>query len=371
VGVAPQYCGILGKRANGQVVGTTTYCDPAFAWPVNGQIYLPEAWIDDPGRRKQAHIPTSVTFQTKPELALALIDQARHDGVPFDLVVADGGYGDRAQRAPPFLDGLIQRQVHGVGGVHRDFGVRLPAEVAEAAARPLPTPRKAGRPRIQPQPAQVAPLHRADALIGAQPAAAWQTISWRWGSEGPWTKQFLAVRVQRAVGDSTGPVGGLVGERPVPGADGDEKIYWSDLGEETPLARLAELAHRRPSVERGYEEGKGQTGLGEYAARPWDSLRRHLVVEFLVLSWLVLLHPTPCLPPITADPVAVGSSEAPVFPRRTRSLPPCRHDPPRRLPVPLRGTPPLADSFGPTRSLPASWTTTPCHCPTQLSHSVN
>lgn len=366
MGGAPQYCGVLGKRANGQVVVTTTYCDPAFAWPVNGQVYLPEVWVDDPVRRKRAHIPTAVTFRTKPELALALIDQAREAGVPFDLVVADGGYGDN----PAFLDGLTQRQVHGVVGVHRDFGVRLPAEVAEAAARPLPPKRKSGRPRTRPHPEQVAPLHRADVVIAAAPAEAWQTISWRWGSVGPLTKQFVAVRVHRAVGDTTSPLGWLIGERPRAGEVGEEKIYWSDLGEETRLARLAELAHRRPSVERGYEDGKGQTGLGEYAARTWDSFHRHLALEFLVLSWLQLQHPPPSLPPITTDPVSVGSSAEPVFPRWTRSLPQSRPDPPRGLHLPLRGTPPLADSLGPTRSHPAARAAPLRRSPTRLSQSL-
>lgn len=292
MGVAPQYCGILGKRANGQVVVTTTYCDPVFSWPVNGQIDLPQEWIDDAERRKQAHIPTKVAFQTKPEIALVLIGQAQQSGGPFDLVVSDGGYGDK----PAFLDGLSERQVHGVVGVHRDFGVRLPTEVAEAAARPLPTKSKAGRPRTRPHPEPVAPLHRADALLAGQPEDAWQTISWRQGSEGPLSKRFVALRVQRATREQTGPAGWLIGERPRIGESGEEKIYWSDLGEETALARLAELAHGRPSVERGYEDGKGLTGLGEYAARTGDSFRRHLVVEFLVPSWLVLQHPPPLLP---------------------------------------------------------------------------
>lgn len=104
---------------------------------------------------------------------MTLIDQARQSGVPFDLVAADGGYGDN----PAFLEGLAERQVHGVVGVHRDFAVRVPSEVADAAARPLPPRRKPGRPRTRPHPTQVAPLHRADALLAGQPAEAWQTIS--------------------------------------------------------------------------------------------------------------------------------------------------------------------------------------------------
>jgi SRSO17 transposase len=345
VGVAPQYCGALGQRANGQVVVTTTYCDPAWSWPVNGQVYLPETWIADAARRKRARIPPSIPFRTKPELALALIDQAREGGVPFDLVVTDGGYGDN----PNFLDGLAERRLHGVVGIHRDFGVRRPAEVVEAAARPVPSRKRPGRPRSHPHPVQVAPLHRADAMLAAQPADAWRTITWREGSAGPLGKRFVAVRVHRAVRDATGPLGWLIGERPLPDADGEEKLYWSDLPEDTPLARLAELAHRRPSVERGYEDGKGLTGLGVYAARTWDSFHRHLVIEFLVLSWLALQAPPVDLRPLAPEPLPPSPTAEPIFPLRTPPLPEPRPRPPPGLRLPVRRAPPLARPLRPTR----------------------
>ena len=366
MGVAAQYCGVLGKRANGQVAVTTTYCDPVFSWPVNGQIYLPQEWLDDAARCKAAHIPPAVAFQTKPAIALALIDLARQSGVPFDLVVADGGYGDN----PAFLDGLAERRLHGVVGVHRDFGVRVPSEVAAAASHPLPPKRKPGRPRTRPHPVQVAPIHRADALLAAQPAEAWQTISWRQGSDGPLMKQFLALRVQRAQGDQTGPLGWLIGERPLVGETGEAKQYWSDLDAGVSVARLAELAHRRPSVERGYEDGKSLTGLGAYAARTWDSFHRHLTLEFLVLSWLALQDPPSSIPTISPDPEPVGSLDEPVFPLRPGTLPQSPHDSPHRLRLPRQRTSLLADSLGPTRSHPATGPTPSGHFPGDVSQPI-
>jgi SRSO17 transposase len=303
----------LGKTANGQVVVTTHYVDPYYAWHVNGRLYLPETWTQDSERRRRAGIPEAVTFETKPEIALALTDEAREAGVPFQLVVADSSYGDN----PTFLDGLEARELSYVVCVACDFGVRLPAEVEAAAEQMPPAKEKMGRPRKRPHPIQVAPLHRADQVLASQPEEAWQTITWRMGTEGPLAKQFVAVRAHRAIGDWTGRKGWLMGERPLPGKEGERKFYWSDLPVTTPLARLVELVHRRPSIERGYQDGKGFTGLDAYPARKWMSFHRHFVIDLLVLSWLTLQRPPVENPVVCVEPQAVQSPDEPVFPLRT------------------------------------------------------
>ena len=45
-------------------------------------LYLPKEWACDPARRHRAQVPEDVEFQTKPEIALALLDQARRLGMP-------------------------------------------------------------------------------------------------------------------------------------------------------------------------------------------------------------------------------------------------------------------------------------------------
>src|SRR5499425_139211 len=229
VGVARQYSGTLGKIANCQIVVSAHYVadEPTSRapvhWPVTAQLYLPEAWATDGARRVKVHVPPEVAFQTKPALALALIDQARAWGVPFAWVVADAGYGDN----PTFLHGLDARHVAYVVGISSTFGVRLPAEVCAAALVRPSRPRGRGQPK-KPRPA---PLYAAQAVLAGLLEDRWQPITWREDGDVVLRTQFAVVRGHWATGGtqcstsphrvSTGAEGWLLGERPRPGERGD------------------------------------------------------------------------------------------------------------------------------------------------------
>lgn len=345
VGVARQYSGTLGKVANCQVVVTAHYVadEPTSRapvhWPVTARLYLPEAWATDAVRRSKVHVPAEVAFQTKPELALALVDQARVWGVPFAWVVADAGYGDN----PAFLQGLTDRQVAYVVGVSSSFGVRLPEEVRAAALVRPSRPRGRGRPH-KPRPA---PLSQAQTVLGALLADRWQTITWRAHDDGVLCKQFVAIRVHWATGGTqfstshprvyTGPEGWLLGERPVPGSQGEEKWYYSNLPADTPLHRLVDLAHSRWPIEQFYEDAKGECGLDHYQGRRWDGLHRHLALVMLAYSFLARQRWMPAalagFSPLWGAPVLPSSPS----PGAAVAVPGCRvmahrHQPERPFP---------------------------------------
>jgi SRSO17 transposase len=310
VGVARQYSGTLGKVANCQVVVSAHYVadEPTSSapvhWPLTARLYLPETWVAESTRRAKGHVPTDVTLQTKPALALALVDQARAWGVPCATVVADAGSGDN----PTFLKGLDDRQVAYLVGVSSPFGGRLPAEVQAAALRPPPPRRGRGQPR-KPRPA---PLAAAKAVLEALPADRWQTITWREPEDTVLRKQFVALRVHWATGGAqfstshprvcTGPEGGLLGERPVPGAGGEAKWYYRNLPADTPRHRLAEVAHSRWPMEQFYADAKGECGLDHYQGRRWDGLHRHLALVMLAYSFLARQRWIPA-PPAGVSPL--------------------------------------------------------------------
>ena len=121
VGVARQYSGTLGKKGNCQITVNCHYAERTVAWPVATRLYLPRHWAEDLPRRAKAHVPEEVCFQTKPQIALALLDQAKAWGVCWACVTADADYGDN----PNFLDGLEKRRKHYVVAVRADFTVAL------------------------------------------------------------------------------------------------------------------------------------------------------------------------------------------------------------------------------------------------------
>lgn len=258
VGTARQYCSELGKVANCQVVVTCHYADPAASWPVNARLYLPGGWTDDPGRLREADVPEDIQFQTKPEIALSLLDEAIMFGIPHQAVVADASYGGDNT----YLSGLEARNERYVNGVPCDFLVILEDD-PEA--------------RIQ----------RADAVMHEIPRREWQTIRWREGTKGWLGRKFTAVRAYRVVGGERKKLGWLIGERPGYGQKGDRKYYFADFPADTPLEKLVDYAHRRWLVDRFYEDAKNELGWGDYQGRKWIGFHRHTIIVMLTYSFLV------------------------------------------------------------------------------------
>jgi SRSO17 transposase len=95
VGVARQYSGTLGKVGNGQIGVFLAYASERGHALVDQRWYLPRAWIGDPARCKAAGVPEEVTYQSKAEQALTMIQQSRQRGsLPAQWVTADAGFGE-------------------------------------------------------------------------------------------------------------------------------------------------------------------------------------------------------------------------------------------------------------------------------------
>src|SRR4051795_3766808 len=92
VGVARQYCGQLGKRANCQALVSLTLAGREVPVPVGLRLFLPEEWTRDPERCAAAGVPDEeVMARTKGEIALAELDQLIDAGPRFGVVLVDAG----------------------------------------------------------------------------------------------------------------------------------------------------------------------------------------------------------------------------------------------------------------------------------------
>jgi SRSO17 transposase len=102
VGVKRQYTGTAGKVENCQVGVFLTYFAPGGRTFLDRRLYLPQEWSTDQERRCEARVPTDVTFKTKPELAVEMLEHAWAEGVPMAWVTGDELYGD----APHMRDAI-------------------------------------------------------------------------------------------------------------------------------------------------------------------------------------------------------------------------------------------------------------------------
>src|SRR6266480_2058010 len=92
-GVQVQYCGTSGQVENCQVGVFLTYVTASGHSLIDRELYLPLDWLADQERCREAGVPESVRFQTKPELAIQMLSRLWAAQVPLAWVVADAVYG--------------------------------------------------------------------------------------------------------------------------------------------------------------------------------------------------------------------------------------------------------------------------------------
>jgi len=270
VGVARQYCGVLGKQDNCQVAVSVSLASPTASLPVTWQLYLPQDWAADAERRQRAGVPETVQFLTKPQIALQHLDRLLAEGLPRHCVLADAGYG---------VDAAFRRRLSTLGLPYL-VGITSAVSVWPPDVEPLPPKRYHGRGRPPVQPRRTAKRQpvTVKALAQALPAHAFHTVHWREGTNQRLSSRFAAVRVRHAGGNHgrarLWPREWLLIEWPVTATE-PEKYYLSTLPENATLEELVQSAHQRWRIERDYQELKQEFGLDHYEGRGWRGFHHH------------------------------------------------------------------------------------------------
>jgi SRSO17 transposase len=285
VGVARQYCGVLGKTANCQVAVTLDLGTEESSTPLDWALYLPKQWANDPVRRKKAGVPEEITFKTKPELALDLIDEVKGWGLEDRLVLADSVYGDVFE----FRQGLRSRGLHYVVQVSKDLTSWM--EDPRPGKPPMKRGGKIPRKRFY---ADDFPAPRSLCQIAKGLASrSWKTVTWREGTKGPLSSRFARVVVWMANGLVQGKTMEATPEELLiewPEGDKEPWKYWlSSLPpQRTPFRALVRKAKGRFRIEQDYEEMKGEVGLDHFEGRSWQGWHHHVSLVTLAYAFLML-----------------------------------------------------------------------------------
>jgi SRSO17 transposase len=269
-GVGRQWCGRLGKLENCQVGVFLCYAAAAGHAPLDRRLYLPEDWAADAQRREKCHVPPEVVFAEKWRIGLDLLDRCRKD-LPHAWVAVDAEFG----RCTEFREALRERDERYVLDVPCNTLVR------DLEGR-RPRRKHAGKGRKR-----EVPFVRADQWAAAQPAGRWQRFEVRAGAKGPLVVEAMTTPVRAK--DEQGHVGEqerLLVIRTVE-KEPDISYSLSNADSQTPLAELVRARGERHQIERMFQEGKGETGLGHYEVRSWVGWHHHMTLALLALWFLV------------------------------------------------------------------------------------
>jgi SRSO17 transposase len=281
VGVARQYCGTLGKVENSQVGVFAGYASRQGYALVDQRLFLPEGWFTEAyaARRTKCNVPAELTFQSKPQLAAAMVQSIAAEGLlPFKYLVADGLYG----HSPAFWDAI-------------EACVGVTAFVATAAETRgwLQRPLTADKPyrykgEARSKRVVVAPDNAARpvaAIAASLPASSWYRRTVSEGTKGPIIYEVARQRLTLCKDGLPERTVWLVLKRTL-GAEPTYTYYLSNAPVSTPLRTFVWLSSVRWAVEQCFEEGKSELGMAHYEGRKYPGWHHHMLTTMLAHFFL-------------------------------------------------------------------------------------
>jgi SRSO17 transposase len=281
VGVARQYGGTLGKVENCQVGGCAGSASRHGYALVDQRLFFPEAWFTEAyaARRTKCNVPAERTFQSKPQLAAAMVQTIAAEGLlPFKYLVADCLYGN----SPAFWDAIA-------ACVGVTAFVAIPAETRGWLQRPptADTPyRYKGEARSKR--VVVAPDNAARpvaAIAASLPASSWYRRTVSEGTKGPIISEWARQRLTLCKDGLPERTVWLVLKRTL-GAEPTYTYYLSNAPVSTPLRTFVWLSSVRWAVEQCCEEGKTELGMAHYEGRKYPGWHHHRLTTMLAHFFL-------------------------------------------------------------------------------------
>jgi SRSO17 transposase len=255
VGVKRQYSGTAGRIENCQIGVFLAYTSSKGRAGLDRALYLPQEWADDAARRTAAGVPREVSFQTKPQLATALLERALDGGVPAAWVTADEVYGN---------DSAFRRALEARGQAY---------VVAVRRNQTVTTWPPYG------SPGQTA----VEQAAAAAEDAVWEQRSCGEGAQGERVYDWLYQPLRPGL--VSGWTHALLVRRHL--SRTEECAYYLVYAPDgTAVDAIVRAAGSRWAVEDTFKLAKGQVGLDHYETRSWRGWHRHTALALWALAIL-------------------------------------------------------------------------------------
>ena len=252
-GVQRQYSGTAGKVENCQIGVFLSYASSKGHSPLDRRLYIPKEWLDDRERCKEAGVPETVEFQTKPQMALEMIQEATVAGVPYRWVTGDCVYGDNRD-----IRSWLENN-------NKCYVVHISAkEYVETFDGYI----------------------SVGSILKTLPQEGWFEASCGDGSKGTRAYDWLTYEIK--TGAISGYKRSMLIRRSKSSPD-ELQAYMAFAPVDTPAQKLVEIAGTRWTVETCFAESKGEVGLDQYEVRSYDGWYKHITFACAALALLTVV----------------------------------------------------------------------------------
>ena len=264
-GVQRQYCGAVGKIENCIVTVHLGVACGEFKALLDSDLFLPQKWSDDRERCRKAAIPDDVVYRPKTAIALDQVRHALGNGIKFDWLVFDEGYG----KDPGFLFGLDGLGQTWIGEAPKSFRCWPTLPQYHSQRREFASKKACNVARWSP------------AFIYQE----WRPITIMLETTQPAVWHVKAAQVHLAHnGHPTDRAYWLIVAW---NQSTDEyKYFISNAPPNTDLDLLLRVAFRRAKIEHLFRLAKGEVGLSHFEGRRYVGLMRHMILCQTVLLFL-------------------------------------------------------------------------------------
>lgn len=281
IGVAKQYCGTIGKVDNCQVGVFAAYASPSGYALLDKRLFIPGRWFTDEyhARRKKCNLPEDIVFQTKPQLAVEMLNQLTEEAtVPFKYVTADSLYGNSSE----FIEAIDSHP-------QLTYFVETPCDTRCWLKRPITrekTYKYKGKTRTRTIVEKTAkkPIDVKTLAMNINDYF-WYRRKVSEGTKGPIEYEFTKRRIVLSNGNMPQKTVWLIIRRTIEKKPA-YNFFLSNAGASARLKLFVWLSGIRWAIEQCFEETKSVLGMDHYEVRKYRGWNHHIITSILAHFFL-------------------------------------------------------------------------------------